>query len=150
MLCSKQVVLITASPFTYRVLLVKKKDNTGRSCVDYRSFNYVITKDQFPILTMNLLMIIWSTLVLNWISGYDKIRMCEHDIPKTAFKTDEGHYEFLVMSYLLKQSVIYFSSCNEWIFKPYYKICHCIFWWYISIQWHYLNNLFILPRCFNI
>ena len=51
--------------------------------------------------------------------GYHQIRVKEEDIPKTAFRTRYGHYEFMVMSFGLTSASAIFMDYKNRIFKPY-------------------------------
>ena len=52
-------------------------------------------------------------------SGYHQIRVKEEDIPKTAFRTMYGHYEFMVMSFGLTNAPAVFMDYMNKIFRPY-------------------------------
>ncbi|KAG8481013.1 hypothetical protein CXB51_025708 [Gossypium anomalum] len=86
----------SSSPWGAPVLFVKKKDRTMRLCIDYRQLNKIDLR-----------------------SGYYQLRVRDSDIPKTAFRTRYGHYEFLVMPFGLTNAPAVFMDLMNRIFRLY-------------------------------
>ncbi|GKD74297.1 putative reverse transcriptase domain-containing protein, partial [Tanacetum coccineum] len=137
-----------SSPWGASVLFVKKKDGSFRMCIDYRELNKLTVKKRYPLPRIEDLFDqlqgsrVYSKIELR--SSYHQLRVREEDIPKTAFRTRYGRYEFQVMLFgltnaptvfmdlmnqheghlklilrLLKKEELYakFSKCEFWLSK---------------------------------
>ena len=97
------VIRESSSPYASPVVVVKKKDNTNRICVDYRKFNKLTVFDPEPMPTAEHLFQklngdkYFTRIDLS--KGYWQISIPEEDIPKTAFVTPDGSYEFVKMPF---------------------------------------------------
>ncbi|GJT56436.1 putative reverse transcriptase domain-containing protein [Tanacetum coccineum] len=102
-LSDKGFIRPSSSPWGAPVLFVKKKDGSFRMCIDYQELNKLTVKNRYPLPRIDDLFdqlqgsSVYSKIDLR--SGYHQLRVREEDIPKTAFRTRYGHYEFQVMPF---------------------------------------------------
>ena len=100
----------------------KKKDKTLRLCVDYRQLNRVTIKNRYPLPRIDDLFDqlrgaqVYSKIDL--CTDYHQLRVREADIPKTAFRTRYGHFEFIVMP-LLTNTPAEFMDLMHRVFQGY-------------------------------
>ena len=113
----------STSPWGAPVLIAKKKDKTLRLCIDYRQLNRVTIKNRYPLPRIDDLFDqlrgarVYSKIDLR--TSYHHLRVWETDIPKTAFRTHYGHFEFMVMPFGLTNALAAFMDLLQRVFQPY-------------------------------
>ena len=129
-LLSKGFIRPSASPWGAPVLFVKK-DGSFRMCIYYRQLNKVTIKNKYPIPRIYDLFdqlqgaCAFSKIYLK--TGYHQLKIRATDVPKTAFRTSYGHYEFVLMYFGLTNAPAAFMSLMNGIFKPYLDLFVIVF-----------------------
>nr|GEY13690.1 putative reverse transcriptase domain-containing protein [Tanacetum cinerariifolium] len=113
-LADKGFIRPSSSPWGAPVLFIKKKDGSFRMCIDYQELNKLTVKNCYSLPRINYLFdqlqgsSVYSKIDLR--SGYHQLRVREEEIPKTAFRTRYGHYEFQVMPFSLTNAPAVFMD----------------------------------------
>jgi hypothetical protein len=121
-LLDKGFIRPSSSPWGCPALFVSKKDKGLRLCVDYRPLNAVTIKNKYPLPRIDMLFDqlagaqVFSKIDLH--SSYHQIKICDEDIPKTAFSTRYGLYKYLVMSFGLTNAPAHFMYLMNSVFMP--------------------------------
>nr|GEW47189.1 retrotransposable element Tf2 [Tanacetum cinerariifolium] len=101
----------SSSPWGASVLFVKKKDGSYRMCIDYKELNKLTVRNRYPLHRIDDLFDQLQGsqffLKIDLRSGYHQLRVHEDDIPKTAFRTSYGHFEFIVMPFGLTNALAF-------------------------------------------
>jgi len=108
-------------------LLVKKKDQTWRFCVDFRYLNAITAKCKYPITIIDefldeLSQASWFTS-LDLTAGFHQVRLKAGEEFKTAFQTHFGHYEFKVMAFGLSGGPATFQKAMNTTLHPLLRKC---------------------------
>ncbi|GJV22767.1 putative reverse transcriptase domain-containing protein, partial [Tanacetum coccineum] len=113
----------SSSPWGALFLFVKKKDGSFRMCIDYQELNKLTVKNRYPLPRIDDLFdqlqgsSIYTKIDLR--SGYHQLRVREEDIPKMAFRTRYGHYEFQVIPFGLTNAPAVFMDLMNRVCKPF-------------------------------
>jgi hypothetical protein len=105
------------------VIFDPKKDGTQRLCVDYHALNEVTIKNKYLLPRIDDLFdqlrgaCVFSKIDLQ--SGYHQLKIRECDIPKPAFISRYGLYEYTVMSFGLTNASVYFMYLMNKVFMEY-------------------------------
>ena len=151
-LLDKGFIKPRTSPWGPPVLFAKKKDKTLRLCIDYRQLNKVTIKNWYPLPRIDDLFDqlrgarVYSKIDL--CTGYHQLRVRETDIPKTAFRTRYGHFEFTVMPFGLTNAPAAFMDLMHRVFQPYLDQFVVVFvddiLIYSQSKWEHENHLRIV------
>jgi hypothetical protein len=105
------------------VIFVLKKDGTQRMCVEYRALNVVTIKNKHRLPCIddpfNQLRGAYVFSKIDLRSGYHQLKIRKNDIPKTAFITRYGLYEYTIMSFGLTNAPAYFRYLMNKVFMEY-------------------------------
>uniref|UniRef100_A0A0A8ZHA2 Reverse transcriptase domain-containing protein n=1 Tax=Arundo donax TaxID=35708 RepID=A0A0A8ZHA2_ARUDO len=125
------IIQHSSNPFSSLVLLVKKKYESYRFCVDYRHLNALTQKGKYlvPIIDEFLDELAYASWFssLDLTAGFHQILLQQGEEYKTAFQTHGGHYEFRVMAFGLTGAPNTFQNAMNSSLAPLLRKCVLVF-----------------------
>ena len=100
-------------------------------CIDYGELIKLTVKNRYPLLRIDYLFNqlqganYFSKIDLRY--GYHQLRVHESDVPKTAFQTRYGHYEFIVMPFGLTNAPAVFMDLMNWVCRSFLDKLEIVF-----------------------
>jgi hypothetical protein len=142
-LLEQKVIEPSVSPWASPIVLVKKKTNDWRLCIDYRRLNDVTVKDAHPLPriddTLDALQGNTYFTALDLHSGYWQVAMNELDKSKTAFTCPQGLYQFNTMPMGLCNAAATFQRLMQHVLR--------------DLQWKtlvvYLDDVVVFGKTFE-
>ncbi|WMV42152.1 hypothetical protein MTR67_035537, partial [Solanum verrucosum] len=122
-LFTKGFIRSSVSPWGAHVLFARKKDESMKMCIEYRQFNKLTVKNKYPLPHIDDLFdqlhgaSLFCKIDLRY--SYHQLKIRALDIPKIAFTTCYGNYEFLVLSFGLTNTPTTFMELMNGVFRPY-------------------------------
>lgn len=117
------LIRLSVSPYSFLIVMVKKKYESWRKCIEYKELNKYTVRDKFPITVIEELLdelgCAQLFIKLDLRTGYHQIRMMDKYKHKTTFRSQHGHYEFVMIPFGLKNSPSTYKSLMNHIFQPY-------------------------------
>ncbi|KAJ9524163.1 hypothetical protein QJQ45_004934 [Haematococcus lacustris] len=139
-LLAKGMIEPSSSPYAAPVLFGQKKSGELRMCIDYRQLNKITLRDQYPLPRIDDLFDklsgckVFSSLDLQ--ASYHYIRITFEDVPKTAFRTPEGHFQFKVLCFGLTNAPATFQRVMNDAFATVLGKCALV----------YLDDILVMSR----
>ncbi|KAJ9524849.1 hypothetical protein QJQ45_003011 [Haematococcus lacustris] len=140
-LLAKKLIEPSSSPYGAPVLFVQKRDGTLRMCIDFRALNKLTVRDRYPLPRIDDLFdrvqgkTVFSSLDLQ--SGYHQIRITPEDVPKTAFVTPGGQFQYKVLCFGLTNAPATFQRVMNRIFEKQLLACTVLV---------YLDDILVMSR----
>ena len=142
-LLQRGIIEESYSPWSSPIVMVKKKDDTFRFCVDYRKLNAVTVRDSHPIPrqddSIDSLSSSTYFSVMDLSSGYWQVQLHPQDKDKTAFTTGTGLYQFTVMPFGLVNAPMTFQRLME-------VVLHGLHWSKCLV---YLDDCIVMGKNFD-
>ncbi|MDZ7970879.1 MAG: reverse transcriptase family protein, partial [Nostoc sp. DedSLP03] len=139
-LLEQGVIRPSCSPCGSPVVLVPKKDGGWRMCIDFRALNKITVKNRYPLPRiddlMDQLQHAQYFTKLDLKSGYHQVRVKEEDTWKTAFKTKQGLFEWMVLPFGLCNAPATFMRLMNEVLRPFIDDCVIV----------YLDDILVFSR----